>query len=109
MHLQYCWLPWVLYFFHRAQRPRQLQHAVIAGAILGYMVFAGAIYPLPHAALALGLYAMLLAGFTRSWRPLAALGIAGVTGVGFGAPKLFAVLDGLSRAPDRIEGSDRAE
>jgi hypothetical protein len=106
MHLQYCWLPWVLYFFHRAQRPRQLQHAVVAGAILGFMVFAGAIYPLPQTALALGLYAVLLAGFVRSWRPLAALAIAGVTGVGFGAPKLFAVLDGLSRAPRLIESKE---
>ena len=106
MHLQYCWLPWVLYFFHRAQRPHQLHHAVISGAILGYMVFAGAIYPLPHTALALSLYAVLLAGFARSWRPLATLGIAGTCGVGFGAPKLFAVLDGLSRAPRLIESKE---
>jgi hypothetical protein len=105
-HLQYAWLPWVLLCFNSAQQRGRLHHAVYAGALLALMCFWGAIYPLPHTALALSLYALLLALFEWRWRPLVALAIAAPSAVGLAAPKLFAVVDALSRSPRLIESKE---
>ena len=105
-HLQYGWTPWVFYFFERAQAPGRLRMALLGGAVLALMVFLGGIYPVPHTALALGCYATLLSLFRRSSRPIAALAITGVSAFGLSAPKLFAVLDGLSRAPRLIDSKE---
>ncbi|HEX7603471.1 MAG TPA: hypothetical protein VF316_17750, partial [Polyangiaceae bacterium] len=49
-HLQYAYVPWVLYFVDRAFTGR-MQNAFYAGIFLALMAYAGGIYPLPHAAL----------------------------------------------------------
>lgn len=105
-HLQYAWLPWVLWSFEGALQPERLWRAAVAGAILALMVFAGGIYPVPHTALILVAYAVLLVPATRSLRPLVALAIAGTVAVGLAAPKLFAVADAMSRAPRLIESKE---
>ena len=105
-HLQYGLLPWALWFYERALEPGRLKNAIGAGAAMACMVLWGGIYPLPHSALILGLYALLLALFTRSTRPLMALVIAGGVAIGLGAPKLFAVLDRLDRAPRLIQSTE---
>lgn len=105
-HLQYGLLPWALLFYERALEPGRLRNAIGTGVVLACMVLWGGIYPLPQSALILGCYALLLALFTRSVRPLLALAIAGVVAIGLGAPKLFAILDRLGRAPRLIESRE---
>jgi 6-pyruvoyl-tetrahydropterin synthase related domain len=105
-HLKYGWTPWVFYFFDRAQDRGKLHHALYAGAVLALMVYLGAIYPLPQTALALLVYALFLAVFTRRLRPIVTTAIAGVTSVGFAAPKLFAVLATLHRDPRLIPSTE---
>ena len=105
-HLQYGLLPWALLFYERALEPGRLRNAVGCGVALACMVLWGGIYPLPHSALILGCYALLLAIFTRSTRPLLVLLIAGGVAIGFGAPKLFAVFDRLGRAPRLIQSRE---
>ncbi len=105
-HLQYGLLPWALFFYDRSLEPGRLKQAIATGITLSCMVLWGGIYPLPHAALILGCYALLMAVATRSLCPLYALGIAGVVAIGLGAPKLFAILDRLDRIPRFIESRE---
>jgi hypothetical protein len=101
-HLQYGLLPWALLFYERALEPGRMKNAIGTGVALACMVLWGGIYPLPQSALILCCYALLLSVFTRSTRPLLALGIAGIVAIGLGAPKLFAIVDRLSRLPRLI-------
>ncbi|HEX3851103.1 MAG TPA: hypothetical protein VHW01_09065, partial [Polyangiaceae bacterium] len=105
-HLQYGLLPWALFFYDRALEPGRLRNAVGTGVALGCMVLWGGIYPLPQSALIFSVYALLLAISTRSTRPLLALAIAGGVAIGFGAPKLFAVIDHMGRVPRLIESRE---
>ena len=105
-HLQYGLLPWALLFYERALEPGRLKQALAVGIVMACMVLWGGIYPLPHTALILGGYALLLALATRSLRPLYALTIAGTVALGLGAPKLFAIVDRLGREPRLIESRE---
>lgn len=105
-HLQYAWLPFAFWGLDVAIEERRASHAIIAGAALAAMVYAGGIYPLPHAALALVLYASLVAALRRSTQPLVQLGIAAATGVGLAAPKLFAIADTMTRAPRLVDSTE---
>ncbi|MEP7052710.1 MAG: hypothetical protein ABJB12_20245 [Pseudomonadota bacterium] len=105
-HLQYGLLPWALLFYERSLEPGRLRNALGTGVALSCMVLWGGIYPLPQSALILCVYALLLAAFTGSSRPLLSLGIAGAVAIGLGAPKLFAILDRLDRVPRLIESRE---
>ena len=106
-HLQYALMPWALYFFDRALDERRLRDAVWAAVPLALMCYWGGVYPLPHTALLLACYALLRAAFERSRWPLLALATTGAAAFGFAAPKLFAVVDFMRRAPRAI-ASDEA-
>jgi hypothetical protein len=105
-HLQYGLLPWAFFFFDRATEPGRLRSGIYAGLCMALLVYWGGIYPLPHTALLLSLYAVLIALFDRSPRPLLALGIAGIVAIGVSAPKLFAVLDHMQDVPRLIESKE---
>jgi len=111
-HAYYAFMPWVFYFFDKAHghgefggRP-SWKCAAASGAFLALMVYNGAIYPFPHALLGLGILAMLLAVYFRSWRPLLMVALTGVFFVGLSAPKLFPIVDAFSKAPRLIESSE---
>ncbi|HEY1692283.1 MAG TPA: hypothetical protein VGG39_08975 [Polyangiaceae bacterium] len=111
-HLLYGLLPWALFFFDRsieagAPRQRARRDTVLAGVIIATMVYGDGIYPVPHTAMALGIYALVLARSTRSWRPVQALGWVGATAMGLAAPKLLPLSEALLRFP-RIIKSDEA-
>ena len=111
-HLLYALLPWTFYFFDRAiepgaepsPRPSRPRARRIRIAM---MVYGDAIYPVPHTAFALVVYALVIARSTRSWRPIAALAWAGAVAVGLSAPKLLPLFEALWRFP-RIIKSDEA-
>ncbi len=105
-HLQYALMPWAFFFFERALSRPSLRWAAAAGAMMALQCFWGGIYPLPHTALFLSLYALARAGLDRSPRPVVALGIAALTSVGLSAPKLFAALDHLQVLPRLIESKE---
>lgn len=111
-HLAYAWLPFCLYFFERArereagERPGRVVELALAGGSVAMLVYGGGIYPLPHTALALAVYASLLAVTSREIRPLTTLAIMGLLGVGLSAPKLLPLLDGFSKAPRLIESKE---
>jgi hypothetical protein len=111
-HLLYSLLPWALYFFDRAIEAgadprRSRRDLVLTGACLATMVYGDAIYPVPHAAFTLVVYAIVMARSTRSWRPLVAVAWSGAAAVGLSAPKLFPLCESLWRFP-RIIKSDEA-
>ena len=105
-HLQYGLMPWVFYFFDRAQAPGDLRWAIGSGVVMALQCFWGAIYPLPQTALLIFGYALLTAFFGKSWRPLLALALAGPVAIGLSAPKLFAVIDHMSDVPRLIESKE---
>jgi hypothetical protein len=107
-HLYYAWTPWALYFFDRACKESggRARHTALAGASIAMMVYTGAIYPLPQSAFLLCLYALLLAVASRSWRPVLALGITGLTAFGLAAPKLLPILDMLRLYPRHVESNE---
>lgn len=100
-HLQYAFMPWAFYCFERSLVRRRYAFGV--GAALALCCYAGGLYPLPHTALLLSLYALLRAAAERSLAPLQSLTLAGVSAVGFSAPKLFAVIDQMRTIPRLIE------
>ncbi len=111
-HLAYAWTPWVLYFYDRAvgADPRQgtprRRDAILAGACLAMMVYAGGIYPLPQTILLVALYGTFLAARLRSIRPLVVGLVSGLFALGLSAPKLFPVLDMLRRFPRLVESTE---
>lgn len=105
-HLQYGLMPWVFYFFERAQAKGALRFAIGSGAVMALQCFWGAIYPLPHTALLLSGYALFTTFFGKSWRPLLALAIAAAVAFGLSAPKLFAIVDHMSDVPRLIESKE---
>lgn len=105
-HLEYCWLPWVLYFFDRSLDPGKLFNAVIAGMFIAMMAYHGAIYPAPHAALICGFYAVIMAIMTRRWQPIYAITLVGVVAFCLASIKLFMLADALSQAPRTIDSTE---
>lgn len=110
-HLLYGLLPWALFFFDRAIEPgadrfRARRDVVLAGAAIATMVYGDGIYPVPHTAFALLVYAAVLARTTRSWRPLVALAGTGATALGLAAPKLFPLAQSLVRFPRYIKSDE---
>ncbi len=106
-HCYYAYMPWVLYFFERAHGlgrrpddpPPRFRDPILAGLFLSLMVYAGAIYPLPHTIFVLAVYGTLLAIAYRTLRPITQGLIVAATFVGFSAPKLLPVLDAFSKSP----------
>ncbi|MGH7293368.1 MAG: hypothetical protein ACRELB_00475 [Polyangiaceae bacterium] len=111
-HLTYGLTPWALYFFDRAvaadptRGPPRLRYTVLTGACLALMIYTGGIYPVPQTAFTLGLYAALLAVVTRSFRPLGIVAASGALGLGLAAPKLFPVVEVLSKHPRLVESNE---
>jgi hypothetical protein len=110
-HLLYALLPWALFFFDRAIEPgaepgRARRDVVLAGVAIAMMVYGDGIYPVPHTAFALLVYAAALARSTRSWRPLRALAGTGATALGLAAPKLLPLAESLTRFPRYIKSDE---
>ncbi len=105
-HLQYCWLPFALYFFDRALERRRFGDVCATGAAIALIAYTGGVYPLPHTVLALGVYAVVLAVSARSLRPLATLATVGLVSLGLSAPKLLPVLQVMQSSPRLIESSE---
>ncbi|HEY5241208.1 MAG TPA: hypothetical protein VIJ22_07080 [Polyangiaceae bacterium] len=103
-HLYYGLLPWVLYLFDRAIEPAVptrggRRDAVLAAVCLAAMVYGDAIYPVPHTAFALTLYAVVVAVSRRSWRPVRALALVAALAVGLSGPKLLPLYEAMGRFP----------
>lgn len=98
-HLHYAWMPFALWALDVAIEERRPSRAILAGAALAASIYTGAVYPTPHAALALTLYALALAALRRSTYPIGQLAIAAASAFGLSAPKLFAIADTMSRVP----------
>ncbi len=106
-HLAYAFLPWALFFFERArQTSSRTRDVVLLGVSFAALVYSGGIYPLPHAILALGLYAFTLTILEKNLRPLFVLGIGGFCGVGLAAPKLLPMLDVFGKAPRLVPSTE---
>ncbi len=105
-HLQYAFVPWVFYAFERSLVAGRLRYACLAGGALALATYLGGIYPVPHGALLLALYAVLRATFERSTRPLVSLVVAGVSAVGLALPKLLAVADQMRVIPRLIDSPE---
>jgi hypothetical protein len=105
-HMQYAWLPLALYFFDLSIRPDRKHYAFASAGALAMLIYMGGIYPLPHTALAMIVYAFGLAAVQRSLLPFARLAVAGVSGIGLAAPKLFPLVDLMMRYPRKIESTE---
>ena len=111
-HSTYAYLPWALYFYDRAVGvdpllgvPRR-SDVVLTSVFLALLVYAGGIYPLPHTAVALGGYALLLAVATRSLVPLRKVMACGLLGAALGAPKLLPLAEVMRRFPRLIDSPE---
>jgi hypothetical protein len=105
-HLQFCWLPWALFAFDRAQERGHVGSAILSGAFVALTVLMGGIYPFPYTVLFLTGYAVLLAGWQKSLKPLAMLVVTGFVAAGLSAPKLLPVVDTMAIAPRHIDSNE---
>jgi hypothetical protein len=109
-HLLYGLLPWILFLFDRAidpatPRSRAVRDVAWAAGCLALMVYGDAIYPVPHTAFVLVVYAVVVARRTRRWRPITTLAALAGVAAGLSAPKLLPLFAYLQRFP-RIIKSD---
>jgi hypothetical protein len=105
-HLQYAWLPLALFLFDVSLESGKLRWALYTGLVLALTAYMGGVYPLPHTAIVLVAYAAILSLAQRRARPLVALGVASVSGLGFAAPKLLPLFDLMSRYPRAIASTE---
>ncbi|HEY3500476.1 MAG TPA: hypothetical protein VGK73_37545 [Polyangiaceae bacterium] len=105
-HLQYALMPWAFFFFERALARDNARLAIGSGIAMALACYWGGIYPLPHTALLLSVYALLRAALERRLLPLVALVVAGGVALGVSAPKLFAVLDHMQAVPRLIQSKE---
>ncbi|HEY3819085.1 MAG TPA: hypothetical protein VGL81_18075 [Polyangiaceae bacterium] len=110
-HLLYGFLPWTLYLFDRAIEPgapvrRARRDVVLAAACIAAMVYGDGIYPVPHTAFLLVVYAAFVARSMRSWRPLRAVAAVGAIAVGLASPKLLPLFEELQRYPRHIASEE---
>jgi hypothetical protein len=111
-HEMYSLLPWALFFFDRAIEAgapptKARRDLLLVGGCIAVMIYGDGIYPVPQAAFALLVYAIVMARSTRSWRPLVSIAAAGAACFGLAAPKLLPLFEALFRFP-RIIKSDEA-
>jgi len=110
-HLLYALLPWALFLFDRAiepeaTHPRRARDLLLASACMALMVYGDAIYPAPHTAFLLLVYACVIARQTRSWRPVRALTACAVVAAGLSAPKLLPLMEQMQRFPRFIKSEE---
>lgn len=107
-HLQYCYVPWVFWAFERLLQQRRLAPGpLLLGALaFALLVYSGGIYPLPHAAFLLGVYAVASAAVEKSWWPLRALAALGALSAGLSAPKLLPVLLDFNERPRLVASTE---
>jgi hypothetical protein len=106
-HVQYAWLPLALYLFDVAIVDGKRWYALWCGVVLAEMLYMGGIYPLPHAALILGFYALLHVLLRRTLRPIVALAIAGTSALGLAAPKLLPLLATMRDTPRLVPSTEQ--
>lgn len=106
-HLCYALLPWCFHFFEKARLPEgRARDEIGAQVAFALLVYWGGIYPLPHAALFVGLYAAGMAITTRALRPLWVFARVGAGAVLLAAPKLFPLIALFRRAPRTIASDE---
>jgi hypothetical protein len=105
-HLQYAWTPLALLFFDMACERGRSKWALAAGAALAAMLYQGGIYPVPQTALVLLCFALSRAIFDRTPRPIGAFAIAGLSSIGFSAPKLLPIVDLMRRYERKIDSTE---
>jgi hypothetical protein len=107
-HLEYCYLPWAFWAFERllARERLELGPLCIGASALALMLYAGGIYPLPHTVVLLGVYALVRAGLSRSWRPLIALAALGALALGLSAPKLLPIAIEFGERPRLVASTE---
>lgn len=108
-HMRYALMPWVFLVFDIAVARRQLKWAVVGGLIMALMMYMGGIYPAPHTALTLGVYALVMSVLYRTAQPLVALAVVGSTAFGFAAPKLLPIFATMSRTPRTIASPETVD
>jgi hypothetical protein len=80
---------------------------VVAGAALvALMVYQGAIYPLPHSAFLLAVYAVARAAIRRRVAPLGVFAAMSCLAVGLAAPKLLPSLEVMARFPRLVDSNE---
>ena len=106
-HLAYALLPWAWLYFERASEKGPLSSDTAKlGAALAALVYAGGIYPLPHAVMMLVFWAAATSILARSWRPVGVLGAGGALGVLLAAPKLVPMMATFARAPRLVDSTE---
>jgi hypothetical protein len=96
--------PLVIAFYERGHD--RLLWAGVAGFFLALVVGDGGIYPAPHLALFLSLYAAGQSLVRRSWRPLLVLGVTAGVAALLAAPKLLPLLTLMGRAPRLVASEE---
>ncbi len=69
-------------------------------------MYGDAIYPAPHTAFVLVVYAFVIARATRSWRPVRALAVCMALAAGLSAPKLLPLWELMHRFPRYIRSEE---
>jgi hypothetical protein len=107
-HLQYCYLPWVFWAFERLAQQRRFAPApLLVGALaFALLVYSGGIYPLPHAAFLLAVYAAASAAVEKDRWPLQVLAALGALSAGLAAPKLLPVLLDFNERPRLVASTE---
>lgn len=106
-HLAYALMPWGFWLYERAREPPlRVWRVALLALLMAEMIYLGAIYPLPHLLLFLGLWALGLALLERRAQPLVLLAVAGLVGLLLALPKLLPMAATFLHAPRAIESTE---
>ncbi len=87
--MPYAFVPWVIALFGRCAQRLRLLPGFLAGFLMAVILMEGGVYALPQSALILTLLAFVFTLQRRTWTPLLALGVVGVSTLGFAAIKVL--------------------
>jgi hypothetical protein len=98
------YVPFLYYFYVKGIN--DVRYSIASGYVFAIMIFEGGTYTVPHTGLFIVILSLFLTIQNKSWKPLRATVVSGITGCLLSAIKLLPFLEFFKIAPRRIESTE---
>ena len=105
--MAHAYVPWVIALFCLYVERGRILFGLMSGFLMALILMEGGVYALPQTALVLSLLALILAIQRLNGMPLVALGVVGLSTIGFAAVKVLPIIAFVGIQPRPIPSPER--